>query len=200
MELWMILALTLLLLWLLSLIRIGASAEYDSTGLLVRIKAGPVNITVFPVKKKDKPSKAARREKRPEAAKPPAKGGNLALVKEFLPLIAEAAGRLKKKIRMDNIELNLVWGSSDPAAAAMGFGWANAALGMLWPLMEHNFNVRKRKLRTAVDYNATTPVITIRAALSLTVGQMLVLGAVLGVKVLKLLQIHRKKQKLKEAV
>jgi len=201
MQFWVILVLIALAL-LISLVRVGATVDYDFTGLKVRARVGQIKITVFPMKKKDKPIKQKKQKKKPEHAveQPQQKGGNLTLVKKFLPLAVEAAGRFKKKIRIDRIELHLVWGASDPAAAAMGYGWANAALGMLWPLIEHNFNVRDRQLRTSVDYNATNPVITIRAAISLTIGQGLVLGAVLGWKVLILFRRHKKEQKLEEAV
>jgi hypothetical protein len=196
MQRWMILMLIVLVLWLLSLVRMGASVNYDDSGLVVKARVGPVKFIVFPMKKKDKPPKQ-KKKRRLKEEEPPKKGGNLALVRNFLPLATEAAGRFKKKIRIDKIELDLIWGASDPAAAAMGYGWANAALGMLWPLIEHNFNVRERQLRTSVDYSANQPIITIRAAFSLTIGQGAVLGVVLGLKVLKL---FRKEQKLKEAV
>ena len=201
MHLWMILLSVILALWLISMIRVGAAVEYDGTGLFVTVRAGPVRLTLFPFKEKEKPAK--RKEKAPEKQRPAQaqpKGGNLSLVRKFLPLAAEAAGRLKDKIRIDRIELEIVWGSTDPAAAAMGYGMANAALGMLWPLIEHNFNVRDRDLKTSVDFSAAGPTVSIRASLSLTIGQALALGAVLGVKAFRLLRSHRKEQKLKEAV
>lgn len=201
MQLWMILLLIAVALWLISLVRFGASVDYDGAGLAVMILAGPVRIPVYPPKKKDKPPKHAAPETQPEARKQPvARGGNLELVKKFLPLAAQTAGRVKRKIRIDYVDLHVIWGAADPALCAMGYGYANAALGMLWPLIENNFNVRRRQLRTSVDYGAASPSVMIRAALSLTVGQGLVLGAVVGVKWLRLFLQYRKEQKLKEAV
>lgn len=202
MQLWIIFGLIVLVLWLISLVRVGATVDYDRSGLMVKVRVGPVKVTLFPMKIKDKPSKRPKKKKKPEKTEeqPKNKGGNVALVRKFLPIATDAAGRLKKKIRIDTIDLNLVWGSSDPVAAAMGYGYANVALGMLWPLIEHNFNVRERQLRTSVDFNAAQPTITIRAALSLTIGQGVVLGVVLGVKVFRLFRRYKKEQELKEAV
>lgn len=199
MRFWMILLLVLLALWLLSYLRLGVSVDYDASGLMIRANLGRIPFKLFPMKKK-KPK--PRKQRNPEAAKgrQKNKGGNLALVKKYLPLAAEAAGRLKKKIRIDNIDLNLIWGSSSPAMTAISFGFANAAFGMLWPLIEHNFNVRERQLRTSVDYNATEPVMEIRAKLTLTIGQGVVIGTALGVKAIKLFRDYKKEQKLKEAV
>jgi len=206
MRLWMIPLLVLLVLWLISFLRVGADVAYDRSGLRVGVRIGPIRFPVFPVKKKDKPPKRKKREKqtgkerKPAAPQPVQKGGNLNLVRKFLPIAAEAAGRFKEKIRIDKIDLELVWGAPDPAEAALGFGLSNAALGMLWPLIEHNFNVRERQLRTSVDFQASGPIVAIYAVLSLTIGQGVVLGAVVGWKLFKLLRSQKKKQKINEAV
>lgn len=200
MRLWMILLSVLLVVWLVSMVRVGAAVRYDGAGLFVALKAGPFRPKVYPFKKTGKAARKAAEGARKTAVRPTEKGGSLSLVRKFLPLVAEAAGRVKDKIRIDRIELELVWGAADPAAAAMGYGMANAALGMLWPLIEHNFNVRERQLKTAVDFDAAAPAVSGNAELSFTVGQGLTLGAVLGAKAFKLLRSHKKEQKLKEAV
>lgn len=199
---WMIPGLILLSLWLLSLLRIGASASYDDTGFVLRLRAGPLWVTLFPPRRREKPPRAKEKKKpAKEPEEPPArKGGSLALVRKFLPLGCEAAGRFKNKVRIDSIRWTLIWGAPDPAAAAIGYGMANAALGMLWPLVEHNFLVRERELDIQIDYGAGAPRTSIYAALSLTIGQAVVMSVVLGVKALRLLLEYRKETKRKEAV
>ena len=110
----------------------------------------------------------------------------MALVKKFLPLIAEAAGRMKRKIRIDVLRLDLTVAAADPAAAAMAFGGANAFLGMIWPLIEQNFNVQQRCIRTRVDFQAQRPTVVLFAQLTLSIGTALHMGIRLTVRFLRL--------------
>lgn len=47
---------------------------------------------------------------------------------------------------------------------------------MIWPLVEQNFNVKERRLRTRVDFDAERPSVYLYAAATLTAGQALALG------------------------
>ena len=90
---------------LLRLVRLGALAEYSAAGLRLKLKVGPLRLMLYPRKPKRprrKAGKSSRREKkREERPQPELGGGPLALVKRFLPLIAEAAGRFRRKLRID---------------------------------------------------------------------------------------------------
>ena len=158
---------------LLRLVRLGALAEYSAAGLRLKLKVGPLRLMLYPRKPKRprrKAGKSSRREKkREERPQPELGGGPLALVKRFLPLIAEAAGRFRRK-------LEVTAAAPDPAAAALCFGGANAFIGMIWPLVEQNFNVKERRLRTRVDFDAERPSVYLYAAATLTAGQALALG------------------------
>ena len=89
---------------LLRLVRLGALAEYSAAGLRLKLKVGPLRLMLYPRKPKQprrKAGKSSRREKkREERPQPELGGGPLALVKRFLPLIAEAAGRFRRKLRI----------------------------------------------------------------------------------------------------
>lgn len=201
-----VLGIIILALLLISLIRVGGTAEYSETGVLVRARLGLIRFTIYPRKKKTKKksAKETKPEKEPSAPEeePPAKAGGLfSTVKEFLPLVADAAGQFKRKIRVDRLYLDFTAAASDPAAAALAFGGANAALGMIWPVFENNFNIQDRRIRTAVDFNRREPVIYVFASFSLTVGQAVVLGLRLAIRFLKILShIKAQKKKQKEAV
>ena len=184
-----ILGIVLLVLVLLSFVRLGAQVEYAASGVTVRVKTGPFLLTVFPRRGNGTKAGSARkkRKKNGAAAKEPApKGGSVALVKKFLPLIAEAAGRMKRKIRIDVLRLDLTVAAADPAAAAMAFGGANAFLGMIWPLIEQNFNVQQRCIRTRVDFQAQRPTVVLFAQLTLSIGTALHMGIRLTVRFLRL--------------
>jgi len=201
--LWLkILGVILLALFLISLIRFGALVEYGASGVLVKVKVGPFRVQVFPGKPREKKKKSRKEPKQKEPEKKQSKGGPLELVKQWLPVAADAAGRVKRAIRIDTFYLDLTAAAPDPAMAALAFGGANAAIGMLWPLVEQNFQVKDRRLRTAVDFDAQTPTVWIQAAATLTVGQAVSMGVHLAVRALGILRAGRAAahDKQKEAV
>lgn len=196
-----------LLLFLIGQIRVGALVVYSESGLFVKIKAGPVCIQILPMKKDKKekeektkqPKKQSAKEKEDAAPQRKIKD-TLALAMRFVPLLGEAAGRLKRKICIDRLLLHVIWGSADPASAAMGFGAGNAAIGILWPILEHNFKVKTHDLRVDVDFERVKPVFCADAQATLTIGQVLTLGVVLGIKALKIFLGYRREQTEQKAV
>ena len=62
MRLWMVLGLVLLLPALVSQVRVGGEVDYAAGGLRVRIRLGPLRLTVYPLRMKKK--------KRPKRKKP----------------------------------------------------------------------------------------------------------------------------------
>lgn len=197
----------LLALLLIGQLRVGAAAAWSEAGLSVKVKAGPVRIQILPrrkkEKKKERPPKPRKRHPAEEGAKPAPKSGRkdtLSLALRFVPLLAQAAGRLMRKIRIDRLKLHVIWGAADPAAAAKGFGAGNAVLGMLWPLLEHNFKVKEHDLRVDVDFEQTSPTLEADIQATLTIGQCLGLALRLGVQALKIYLGVRREQTEQKAV
>lgn len=207
MTVWKILLIFLLILWLISLVRIGGRVSYGESGLIVLLLLGPVKLQLFPAKEESggkwRP-KAKRKKASPPAAekhkKEPKEGqaGTLTRLTQLLPVVGQACGALKRKIRIDDLELELIWGGSDPAAIALGFGQANGVLGMLWPIFDHNFKVKHHSFQIGLDYERKVPAVEVRAAVTITVGQIAALGTHYGVKALiiwvKSGRIPRKRQ------
>ncbi len=186
----------LLALLLLSFVRLGGEVEYSGEGLLVKARIGFLRLQVFPLRKKkkekaQKPKKEKAVAPQPENTEPEEEqkskhGGPLELAKQFLPLICEAAGELKRKIRIDRFCLNLVIASSGAAGAAMAYGYANMALGMLWPVVEQNFEIKDPEIHTGVDFNAKSPTIYIFAVFSARLGQLVSFGLRFGWKFIRI--------------
>ena len=200
-----VLLIILLVLWFLSLIRIGGRVSYGQEGVFVTALAGPLRIRLLPAKerpkKKKKPKKEKKPKKKPKEKKPRPEGqpGTLSRLMQLLPVAAQAAGRLKRKIRIDDLELQLIWGGSDPAAIALGYGQANGVLGMIWPVFANNFKVKRHSFQIGMDYNATQPMVELQAALTMTIGQIVTLGVHYGVKALVVWVRSGRPNKIKEA-
>ena len=174
---WLVLLLVLLALLLIGQIRVGAWIGYDAAGLVVRMIVGPVRIQVLPSKDKGaKPDKERKRPSRKEgraAEQKEKRPGSLARLLDLLPVLAEAAGALRRKILIHHLEVSVVWGAPDAAGAAIGFGRAHGAIGMIWPLFDHNFRVKRHRFQVDVDYGASRPEVRVELELTLTVGQAL---------------------------
>ena len=191
-------ALILAALLLLGQIRFGAQVLYSSAGVKLKLKIGPVKITLLPQKEKKRPEKKPKKPKKPKkAAEGPPLGPEeiIALVKQALPVALEAAGRLKRKIRVDRLYLDVAVGGEDPAAAATAYGGLNAAIGMIWPLGEQNLHVKDRRIRTRADFLETRTRVDLDAAATLTVGQAVALAFWLAPKLPRILRTIMKKDK-----
>lgn len=203
----------LLVLWLISLLRVGGIVEYSEQGVLIQLRIGPFKVELLPGKpKEEKPPKREKKPKKekkkkakqkPPEEKPPVPlkekvGGALSLFRELLPVALEAVGKLFHRLRVDELVLHLTWAAEDPADAAMGWGAAQAALGTLWPLLDKCLDIKKRDVDIAVDFERTQPIIYARGSLSYTVGQLVSLGAAAGVKALAAWLRSRRKRKDRE--
>ena len=190
MTVWIVLGAIAAALVLLSLVRVGGTVEYSRSGVLVRLRAGPLRIRVYP----PRPKKADGQEK-PKRVKKKSKPEKAAL-----PVVADAAGQLRRKVRVDRLLLDVTAAASDPAAAALAFGGVNAAIGMIWPLLENNFNIGDRRVRTRVDFNLTEPEAYLYGSFSLRLGQAAALALRLGIRFIKLWSGRNQEQTKKEAV
>lgn len=170
MRVLLILGAILLVLAALSMVRLWGRLHYSQEGLSLWLGLGPIRYQILP----RHPKKAKQDQKKPKQAKKEETGGPAAPVKRLIPLVGEAAGRLRRKVRIDRLRLEVTAAAADPARAALAFGGANALIGMILPVLEHNFTVKDREIRTAVDFQKTEPTIYLSARLSMTVGQAVV--------------------------
>ena len=75
---------------------------------------------------------------------------------------------LRPKLRIQRLELKLHLAGDDPAAVALQYGGAWAAIGGLLPLLEEAFILKKRQLD--VDCNFNGGATTLDAKLDITIG------------------------------
>lgn len=199
----------MLVLLLLGQIRVGCRAEYSQQGFFLWARLGPLRLRVFPWEHKPrKKSKAQRpKEKKKKSGgekKPPAPqkeptaaerlGGALEYAQALLPLGLEAAGCFYRRLRMDELYLEVTAGASDPADAALAYGRACAALGALWEPITRAFHVKAGRGQVRVDFDASATRVYGRASLSIKVGQALWLGLYFGSRALRRVLFVRKEK------
>lgn len=196
---------------LLAVLPLGVHIRYNSEGLLAKVIAGPVKITVFPLPKKEKKKakepvkEAVQEENLPKPPQPPKapkekkpkeeKGGSLL---DFLPLVKVALdflGDFRRKIRLNHLELKLVLAGDDPCDLAVNYGRAWAAAGNLMPQLEKWFVIQKRNIEVECNFEASETLVIARLDLTITLGRLL--AAVCRAAVRALVEFLKIKKKRK---
>lgn len=194
---WIIAGAVIVLLWLIGCVPLGVGGAHtqEERGW-VWLRVGPARITLYPRPKKEtsKPVKEKKtkppKEKKPKKEKKPGKSLTreqiMALVRRLIPLGLEAAGSFRRKLRIDVLDLHLVVGEPDPADAALHYGQASAALGALWGPLNEAFQIKDGRARVDVDFQQEHWALWGRIQMTITVGQLIWLGLLWGVKALNI--------------
>ena len=186
---------------LLAILPLGACVKYNADGPLVKIIAGPIRFTVFPMKKKEKKPKEEKEKKQKKAEPELAaqetgktaqkqeekkeKGGSLI---DFLPLVQVALdllGDFRRKLRLNRLELKLIMAGDDPCDLAVNYGRAWAAVGNLFPLLERAFVIKKRDIEVECDFTDSETLVIARLDITITLGRLIALAVRYGIRALR---------------
>ncbi len=202
------------ILLLLALLPLGVSVKYDEDGPLVKVIAGGIRFTVFPRPKKATKEKIAKKIQEqkgkpkptePALPKPPQppkeekpkekKGGSLLDFIPFVKMGLNFLGDFRRKLRLERLELKLILAGDDPCDLALNYGRAWAALGNLMPQLEKCFVIQKREIEVECDFTASETLVLARLDVTITLGRLLSLVAVYGVRAVKEFLKFKKKRK-----
>lgn len=194
------------ILFLIGCIPLGANIQYSADGFHVKIILGVIRVTVFPIPKWLKRSKKAdSKSEKPvdheKAAKktdekPKASGGKLSDFMPFVRLGLELLNTFRKKLRINHLYLKLILAGDDPCDLAINYGRAWAAAGNLISAMERAFVIKKRNVEVGCDFTADQVCISADIDLTITVGRVLAIGFVYGIKAIKeFLSFKKKREK-----
>lgn len=188
---------------LIAILPVGASVRYDESGPEAKLIVGPLRILLFPRskkelgKKKEKPSKEKREPKQKVPDGPPEgaptkdlgksrekKGGSIT---DFLPLLDVAMdmmGSLRRKLRVNYLQLRLTMAADDPADLAVNYGRAQAAGAALLAQLNRLFVIKKQDVQIQCDFASDETRILARLDLTITVGRTISLAVVYGIRAL----------------
>ena len=198
------------ILLILAMLPLGVRIKYNEDGPLVKLILGPLKLTVYPLPKKEKkekkkpePKVTQEDENLPKPPQPPKakkpkeekKGGS---VLDFLPLVKLALallGDFRRKLRIDSLYLRLILAGGDPCDLAVNYGRAWAALGNLMPQLERLFVIHKRDVEVECDFTASETLVIARVDLTITLGRLLALVVVYGIRgIREFLNIQKKRK------
>ena len=206
---------TLGIVFLLAVLPLGVQIRYNSEGMVLKVIAGPIKITLLPrpqkekkEKKKKEPKKKAtpaEEENLPKPPQPPkapkekkAKGEKGGSLTDFLPLVKVALdflGDFRRKLRLDNLYLRLILAADDPCDLAVNYGRAWTAVGNLIPQLEKWFVIKKRDVEVECDFEASEILVIAHLDLTITLGRLL--AAVVKFAVRALIEYLKLKKKRK---
>ena len=192
-ALWILLIIALLL-TAFNLLRVGVDAEYDGEALLLRLKAGPVRITILPKKEKPEKPKKKKKEKQPKAEKSKESPLTLPTLLKLVRPALEALGSFRRKLSVDLLRLHARVGTSDPYNTAMTFAYLQSAVYGLHPLVERALNVKERDVWLTPDFTSDDIAAEGRLIGTIRIGQIAGIALVLGWKALLVILRQRKRK------
>lgn len=135
-----------------------------------------------------------------EAEEAEKKGGLPLPLMDLISLVLEAAAGTISRLQVDVLEVGYtIPGKEDPAGAAIQYGLICAGEGGLVPVLENSFYcVKRRDIRARVDFESATPLIWLRLALSIRLGQLLSVTGRAGWAFLKVYRQQKNQQKQQE--
>lgn len=180
---------------LLAITPVGVLAAYNSEGVLLRVIAGPVKITILPAKPKEKKLKESAPKTAQKTAKPtkPAaktektqeKGGSITDFLPLLQIVFDFLGEFRRKLRVNRLELKLIMAGGDPCNLAINYGKAWAAVGNLMPQLERFFVIKKRDVQVECDFTGSQTLIIARLAITITIGRIISMAVRYGIRALR---------------
>lgn len=194
-----VLVIIFLLLALIMLIPLGVCASYDSGGLMLKVRVSAYKKQIFPRESEPEPEP----EPDPESAEDA--GENAVKVKKrlsfgidewrsLLKIVFKALRRFKNSLTFDKIFLRFIAASSDPFDTVRIFNAVNSLVGASVPFFESEFKVGQRDIFIDVDMSADKCSYSFELALSVRVGQVLVIALAAGFAFLKLLAARKLKE------
>jgi hypothetical protein len=175
---WIVAGTILFLLVALCFLRVGISAGYSERGAEVFAKVGFFRLQLYPERKVLKPRRKKAVQAVPDEAKEEEKkqkGGPLELFGKYYDLVLGLLRDIKKTARIDLLKVRFVAAAKDDAAgAAILYGRAWAAEGIITAVLENNIRVLKKDIDITVDYLAEKPSIFCRADISAPLGGLIV--------------------------
>ena len=185
----------------LALLPLGIRFSYRENRGQLRLKIGPVVWSVYPKREKpqqtEPPEQAEKTQEQgeetsseaaPKSVPSPQSPTQKTSLRAYLPLLRlglDLLGDLRRKIRMDRLEFHLLLAGGDPCDLAVNYGRTWAAVGALLPQLERLFVIRKRDVQVQCDFAGTRSSVTAGVDVTITLGRLLALLAVYGVRGLK---------------
>ena len=151
--------------------------QWENLRWKVTAGVGPVSFQVYPEKDS---SKKKKREKEEQAGKAKRKwtAAQIRYLVETAPgLVRRLLGRIRRRLRVDPVEIHAVFRGDDPADIAVTYGRFQALASSLLPFLEETVETGRIKVFLAPEFTEGATESRGTIGFRLRVGPMLGLGA-----------------------
>jgi len=160
----------ILILFLIGLLRVRVNASLGEKGIKIRLKILSFNITVYSSKKEQK---MKTKNKKNNATTAKEHGAELPKVRDLIKLAKEIFSKLRNKLTVDILKIDIQPASDDPFKTAMMFGGIGAGVGILISALENLFVVKRKEIFVIADFSSNLTRMYIEVQLSLRIIQIL---------------------------
>lgn len=178
---------------------VGIQAEYGGQQLLVRLKVGPLRISLYPVKKKERSVKAGigKESSVPSDRSCPKLSPEklIHLLRLIGPEVWGLLLRIQKRLRVDRLHLKLTIGGTDPADVVLCYGRIYAAVGTIWQPMVEQLHIRDGRIHMGLDFERSDCKVEGDLALSLRVFVLIGLALCIAGKGIRIWNTLRQEDK-----
>ncbi len=183
----------LLFVFVLLLLPVHTRVRYDGK-IQVWCGLGPVNLRLFPMKKKSKSEKekaqvaekkAAKKAKKPKKAKSKQKL-TLEVLCQYIRLGVEALGMMRRRLVIRDLTCHLKVAGKDAAAAALLYGRVAAAVSALYPVLERNLRLKHTDIAVDVDFESDKMDVAADLSIAACPLRLLVAGVILVIQFLRI--------------
>ncbi len=197
-----IIGIIVLIFLLISLIRVGAVAQWGEE-TKISLAIGPLRVKILPAKeKKEKEKKVEKKEptaeKTAEEAPKKKKKITFSQVRELWrigwPALKKTLRRIGRGIRIAPMEISLTVGGEDPAKVAQTYGWISQAVWSVMPQLEEFMDIRKPHVHVGFDFAAPKTTHSGKVGITLRIGTLMALALGLVGPGLRALKVLTKKE------
>lgn len=172
--------------FLLAVMPIGLRVRYDSYGPRAAFMIGPLKIKLYPRPEREKKTHSGKKQKdRKASGNEKSRGGSISDFFPLVRLVLEFLKDFRKRLTVDNLQLTLILGGTDPCDLALNYGKGWAVLGNMMPLLDHALVIKKRNLEVECDFTSERTTVIAAADLTLRIWHLAVLGVTHGPGVIK---------------
>ncbi len=181
---WIILGVIVGIIILILCLRVSVRADFGEE-LRVTARIGPMKMQIIPPPEK-KPKKGEAEKKAPEAEQKPKEKKKPDLHLTFADIrnalsavwqsVQGTLRRAGRRIRIDPLNLSLVFGDENPVNTAQWYGWASTAVWTVMPWLEKTVHMPDPRIHMEMDFNATQTKVSGTVGASYRIGDLLAIG------------------------
>ena len=99
--------------------------------------------------------------------------------------LQKALRKIRRRMRVDPLDISITFAGDDPAKVAEMYGWANTAMWTMMPPLEQLIHIPDPHIHLGVDYNSFRMTAEGRVGVKFRVGDLIIIGLTLAVPLLK---------------